>query len=84
MRPRCPYETPDAKRMAERYRLQSDDGLGPGMAISAAAWVLFSQDRQDGFVIEGLRVAGPVATAKQHLLPPSSFSSARRHARHPR
>lgn len=57
-----------AARLADRYKLQYWDCVIIAAAASVGGRVLFSQDMQDGFTIEGLRVVNPFAPANRFLI----------------
>lgn len=60
--------TVEAARLAERYRLQYWDSVLLSVAISVGGLVLFSQDMQDGFMLEGLRVIDPFRKANRAVI----------------
>ncbi len=60
--------TLQAALLAERYKLQYWDCVIIAVALSIGAVVLFSEDMQDGFVLEGMRIVDPFRPANKAVV----------------
>jgi len=57
----------EGMRLAERYRLSVYDGMIVGAALMAECATLWSEDMQDGLVIDGrLTIRNPFAAGAEH------------------
>lgn len=57
-----------ASAISDRFQMQYFDALITTVARRAGATVLFSEDMQDGQIIDGLKIVNPFAPANEILL----------------
>jgi predicted nucleic acid-binding protein len=57
-----------AAQLCQQHNLQYFDALIMTVAARAGATILLSEDMQDGFQIEGLKIVNPFAAANETLL----------------
>ena len=57
-----------AAQLCQQHHLQYFDGLIIAVAARAGATILLSEDMQDGFQIDGLKIVNPFAAANETLL----------------